>query len=81
VTRVDRNTCEEVFRRLDDYLDRELSPAEMALVREHLEVCAACAAEHDFEERVIQHVRSSLRRLSVPQDLLSRISSALDREP
>ncbi|MGH7561766.1 MAG: zf-HC2 domain-containing protein, partial [Gemmatimonadales bacterium] len=27
--------CEEVFRRLDDYLDRELSGEEIALVREH----------------------------------------------
>jgi Putative zinc-finger len=33
---IDRYTCEETIRRLDDYLDRELTPHEMQLVKEHL---------------------------------------------
>ena len=33
---LDRMSCEEAFRRLDDYLDRELSPDEMRQVEEHL---------------------------------------------
>ena len=33
MTHLSRYTCEEAFRRLDDYLDRELSEQEMVPVR------------------------------------------------
>ena len=75
-----RFTCEEAFRRLDDYLDRELSAAEMALVREHLEICAGCAREFRFEESVLRGVRTTLRRIDVPQDLQARVLRLLDAE-
>ena len=73
----DRFTCEEVFARLDDYLDRELTPDEMRLVKEHLATCAACASEHRFESGVLQSVREKLSRLSVPADLMARISARI----
>ncbi len=73
----DRFTCEEVFSRLDDYLDRELTAEEMRLVREHLETCAACASEHRFESGVISGVREKLQRLAVPADLMARISARI----
>jgi anti-sigma factor (TIGR02949 family) len=74
---IDRYTCEETFRRLDDYLDRELTPHEMQLVREHLEICAVCAAEYAFEESVLRQVRSKLQRIAAPPDLLAKITRAL----
>jgi len=74
---VDRYTCEEVFERLDDYLDRELTGEEMRLVREHLETCAQCASEYRFEAAVLNGVKSKLRRLAVPSDLMARISARL----
>ena len=73
----DRFTCEEVFHRLDDYLDRELSADEMRLVREHLDICAVCAAEHRFESGVINGVREKLGRIAVPSDLMAKISARL----
>jgi len=79
VTGVNRYTCEETFRRLDDYLDRELSADEMHMVREHLETCVVCAGEFQFERKVIDQVRDKLRRLDVSPDLARRISRALDR--
>jgi anti-sigma factor (TIGR02949 family) len=75
--KVDRYTCEEVFRRLNDYLDRELSPHETQLVRGHLEVCAVCAAEFKFEESVLKEVRTKVKRIAAPADLLSKVSLAL----
>ena len=75
---LDIYTCEQVFRRLDDYLDRELSEDEMALVREHMEICAACAAEYKFQASVITQVRSRLQKISIPDDLRSKVSSLLD---
>jgi anti-sigma factor (TIGR02949 family) len=73
----DRHTCEDAFRRLDDYLDRELSPRELPLVEAHLRECAVCASEYAFEASVIRHVRAKLDRLTAPADLLSRISASL----
>jgi len=53
MTHLNRYTCEEAFRRLDDYLDRELSAEEMTLVHEHLDICAGCAREFNFEASVL----------------------------
>ncbi|HEU5170249.1 MAG TPA: zf-HC2 domain-containing protein [Gemmatimonadales bacterium] len=76
----DRMTCEEVFARLEDFVDRELSPDEMRRVQEHLDACAACAAEHRFEASVIRGLREKLQRIDLPQDLLARISRRLREE-
>lgn len=74
-----RFTCEQVFARLDDYLDRELSADEMRMVHEHLEICEVCAGEHRFESTVISEVRGKLRRIELPATLMSRISEQLSR--
>lgn len=74
---VDRYTCVEVFSRLNDYLDRELSEEEMALVREHLAVCAVCASEFAFEERLLVQIRGTLPRIAAPPDLVQNVLRAL----
>lgn len=74
---IDRYTCEETLRRLDDYVDRQLSPRERQLVHEHLETCAACAREHAFTLSTLQTLKAKLRRIDVPVDLRSRISVKL----
>jgi anti-sigma factor (TIGR02949 family) len=76
----DRYTCEEMLRRLDDYLDRELTPAEVRRVEEHLQECEACAREFGFEASVVQTVRAKLREVEVPDALFGRVSMALARE-
>jgi anti-sigma factor (TIGR02949 family) len=75
-----RFTCEEAFRRLDDFLDRELSAPEMQLVGEHLEICAGCAREFGFEASVLRGVRAKLAQIAVelPPDLQARVLQALD---
>ncbi len=78
VTRIDRYTCEETFRRLDDYLDRELTPGELRRVQAHMEVCAFCAAEFAFEADVLDAVRAKLRRIMAPPSLLERVRRALE---
>ena len=75
-----RLTCEEVFDRLDDFLDRELTPVEIRLVQEHLETCAACASEYRFESRVLDSVRGKLRRITVPPSLRAEILRRLGEE-
>jgi anti-sigma factor (TIGR02949 family) len=78
--RLDRTTCEETFRRLDDYLDRRLSPEETRLIEEHLHTCEACNREFVFEASVIEAVRQKLRRVAAPPDLIARISAQIESE-
>lgn len=74
-----RFTCEQVFARLDDYVDRELSPEEMRMIQEHLEACAVCAGEHHFEATVIAEVRERLQRIDMPPTLAVRIAAQLEK--
>jgi anti-sigma factor (TIGR02949 family) len=76
-SRLDRYTCEEALRRLDDYVDRELGERELQLVREHLETCAACTAQYTYQVGAIEQLKEKLRRIAVPQDLLTRIRDTL----
>lgn len=80
MTQLSRFTCEDAFRRLNDYLDRELSAAEMRLVKAHLDTCVRCASEYHFESTVLNEVRRKLNRVDLPADLVSRINAALEAE-
>ncbi len=71
--------CREVFERLDDYVDRELTQEEQVLVQEHLQACARCAREFAFEAGVIDALKRTLRRITAPPQLLGRILTSLDR--
>ncbi len=73
------STCAEVFARLADYLDRELSSEEARAVEEHLEVCEVCAAEFRFEASVISGIKERVRRNALPESLRMRVTSMLDR--
>ena len=79
MTHLSRYTCEEAFRRLDDYLDRELSAEEMTLVHEHLDICAGCAREFNFEASVLRGVREKFRQIDLPDSLQARILAALGK--
>ena len=80
MTPLNRYTCEEAFRRLDDYLDRELSTEETVLVNEHLEICAGCAREFTFESSLLRGVRDKLRQIELPPSLQARILGVLEGE-
>lgn len=78
---IDRLSCEELVRRLDSYLDRELDPGEVHLVHEHLKGCAKCAAEYAFETSLLKELKSKVRRIQAPSGLLDRISRRLGDPP
>ena len=73
-------TCEAILRRLDDYIDRELSPGDLRMVEQHIEDCLRCAERYRFEISLIQEIRSRLRRIRLPGDLVARIKLRLDAE-
>ena len=74
---IDQMTCEQTFRRLDDFLDHELSESECLLVQEHLEICAICAAEFKFEASIWSEVRAKLQRMAVPPGLREKVAHLL----
>jgi anti-sigma factor (TIGR02949 family) len=74
---VDIYTCEETFRRLEDYVDRELSEEESKRVEEHLEICAACTAEFEFQKEIIDAVRVRMQRIQTPPSLHGKVLDAL----
>ncbi len=81
MSRLDRTNCEEAFRRLDDFLDRRLTPEELRIMEEHLAVCDWCTREFAFEASVLHGVKRRLRQLDAPADLVSRILSRLPPAP
>jgi anti-sigma factor (TIGR02949 family) len=76
---IDRFTCEQVFKRLDDYIDQELTPGEMQMIREHLEICAWCAQTFEFQASVLDALQERIQRIPAPIDLRDRVAGALRR--
>jgi hypothetical protein len=72
--------CEESLRRLDDYLDRNLSPQELRSVKAHLRECLRCARFFRFETSLVEGLRLRLRHLSVPRGLQESIRLRLRAE-
>ena len=80
MTHIDRYTCEDLFRLLDDYLDDRLSEEQVQLVLAHLGICAVCATEYKFEASVLEQVRAKVSRGTPPEGLMKSISARLRAE-
>lgn len=77
-------TCRETLARLDDYLDRELSPREMQMVARHLRICRHCSQIFGFETDLLSDIREKVARVETPPDfdeLKAKILAALPDEP
>ena len=70
---IDYRSCSQVFARLDDYVDRELSAADLAQVERHLETCAVCASEFRLEGELLRTLRDKVRRIALPPGFESRV--------
>lgn len=76
MNRTDRDPrCEGALEVLEPYLDGDLSPAEAARLREHLESCPACAAELELAARIQRELRS-LPQLDCPPEVVERVRRA-----
>lgn len=69
--------CHDALERLDDYLDRELSPRESRQVAIHLAICFKCAQLYRFERGFIEGVRATLERVEAPPELMGKIRQSL----
>lgn len=79
MARFDRLTCEDMFRRLDDFLDHELDEEEAARVQAHLDLCARCAEEYHFDRTVLDRTREKLGRIQAPKGLLDSIKRRIEK--
>jgi len=69
--------CREVLVRLDQYVDRELSPDEVREVQQHLDDCPPCQHMYRYEARVRRLVRHACSELA-PDSLRARILNKQD---
>jgi predicted anti-sigma-YlaC factor YlaD len=74
-------TCKETLARLDDYLDRELSPHDLKMVERHLKMCRHCAQIFAFETDLLNEMKEKVQRLEVDgaqvKSLMQRIKNVL----
>lgn len=71
-------SCTEVRKRLDDYLDQELSSEEAYLMLEHMNGCMDCAAASRYNYNRLAQLREAVQRLSLPTGMTSRLSEWLE---
>jgi anti-sigma factor (TIGR02949 family) len=77
---VDCSPCAEIIRRLDEYVDRSLTPRERRQVEAHLDGCLECAAKFRFEAALVGTIRERLRRIDVPPHLFETVLRRLEAD-
>jgi mycothiol system anti-sigma-R factor len=65
--------CKETMARLQTFLDRELTDAEVREVHMHLEACPPCQNHFTFEERLRMLVKSRCSPEKAPSKLRQMI--------
>ncbi len=72
-------SCEEALRRLNDYLDHELTSDERIVVIQHLEICKPCFKRFSFEQTLMVSLREKLTHVRAPETLRARLHTLLRR--
>jgi mycothiol system anti-sigma-R factor len=72
--------CDECRDRLYPYLDRELTPTEVAEVRDHLEDCGGCDSAFVVEELFLERIRSSVTSDVAPRGVRERLILRIRRD-
>ena len=71
-------SCEEVWREVSNYLDREITPQLRARMREHFKGCKHCTAVLDGARNVVQLVGDA-RAFELPAGFSNRLYLKLNR--
>jgi len=67
-------SCDEAVKRLNDYLDHELTADERADVVKHLHLCKPCFERFHFEENLMVSIRTKFQAMNAPTSLRSKLS-------
>jgi mycothiol system anti-sigma-R factor len=68
--------CSEVVERLWEYIDEELADPDSAAVRAHLDACARCFPQYDFQRAYREFLRCTGDQ-PVPAELRQRVFEAM----
>lgn len=77
---MDAYSCEEAVKRLNEYLDHELTEGERAVVLKHLEICRSCLRRFTFEQTLVISLRQKISVLCVPPTLKAKLHVLLRDE-
>ncbi len=69
--------CGDCINQLDAYVDRELSDAELATVREHLDSCPPCEDTFQLRSDVKRLVRTCCGQEAAPSELRQKLREIL----
>ena len=69
--------CRSAMMQLYDYLDGELSPERMALIRAHLDECRPCYAHAQVERDLLAIIAGGWKDVAASQALRQRIADNL----
>ena len=69
--------CEEVVRKLWDYLDGELDEDASAKIDAHLESCEHCRSHADFERNLVGQLSQLRREHTDPEGLRTSVLATL----
>jgi anti-sigma factor (TIGR02949 family) len=70
-------SCEEAVKRLNEYLDHELTPEERVVVLKHLEICRPCLKRFSFEQTLVVSLRQKVTLLCMPASLRDKLHGLL----
>ncbi|MDQ2801112.1 MAG: zf-HC2 domain-containing protein [Armatimonadota bacterium] len=70
-------SCEEAVKRLNEYLDHQLTDADRIVVLKHLEICRPCLRRFTFEQTLVISLRQKVSHLCVPPTLREKLHGLL----
>ena len=73
----DYYSCEEAVKRLNEYLDHQLTDIERVVVLKHLEICRPCLRRFTFEKTLIISLRQKVAHQCVPFTLREKLHGML----
>ena len=74
---VDYYSCEEAVKRLNEYLDHEMTAEERVVVLKHLEICRPCLKRFSFEQTLVISLRQKALLLCAPSTLREKLHGLL----
>jgi anti-sigma factor RsiW len=72
-------SCHEIWQRISDYIDDELSPEMRQHIEEHLEGCRHCSALLDSTRNIIVLIADE-KTFDIPVDFSQRLHAKLALE-
>jgi anti-sigma factor (TIGR02949 family) len=77
---IDDLGCEKCEELLQEYLDRDLAPGEVAVAEAHLDGCDYCRRRYRFEETLRRYIRLSASE-RMPPGLLQKLAELREQTP